>query len=103
VLGAVRARHNDIQKIEQTLLELNSLFEQLAEQVIIQDPAVKTTEEGTANVLQDTERAGKQLDEANKSARRRRRLKWYTLLVVVLIIVVLALVLGLYFGLHKNN
>ncbi|KAF2238045.1 t-SNARE [Viridothelium virens] len=103
VLGAVRARHNDIQQIEKTLYELNSLFEQLAEQVILQEPAVKSTEEGTQNVLQDTENANVQLDKGIKSARRARRLKWITLGIVVLIIVILALVLGLYFGLKNNG
>ncbi|KAL9088591.1 MAG: hypothetical protein Q9165_006111 [Trypethelium subeluteriae] len=103
VLGAVRARHNDIQQIEKTLYELNSLFEQLAEQVILQEPAVKSTEQGTENVLQDTENANVQLDKGIKSARRARRLKWITLGIVVLIIVILALVLGLYFGLKNNG
>ena len=103
VLGAVRARHNDIQQIERTLLELNQLFEQLAEQVILQEPLVESTEEQTTNVLKDTENANTQLDKGIKSARRARRLKWITLGVVVAIIVILALILGLYFGLRNGG
>ncbi|KAI9663625.1 MAG: hypothetical protein M1821_007115 [Bathelium mastoideum] len=103
VLGAVRARHNDIQQIERTLLELNQLFEQLAEQVVLQEPLVESAEEQTTTVLKDTENANTQLDKGIKSARRARRLKWITLGVVVLIVVVLALVLGLYFGLNSNH
>lgn len=103
MLGAVRARHNDIQQIERTLIELNSLFEQLAEQVVLQEAPIQTTEDGTGKVLQDTENANVQLDKGIASARRARRLKWITLGIVVLIIVILALVLGLYFGLRNNG
>jgi syntaxin 1B/2/3 len=102
VLGAVRARHNDIQRIEKTMGELALLFTQLNEQVIYQEPIIQRTEEQTVQVKDDTENANKQLDEGIKSARRARRLKWWILLTIVLILCVIALVLGLYFGLRKN-
>ncbi|CAN9244263.1 t-SNARE [Alternaria alternata] len=102
VLGAVRARHNDIQRIEKTMGELALLFTQLNEQVVYQEPIIQRTEEQTVQVKDDTENANKQLDEGIKSARRARRLKWWILLTVVLILCVIALVLGLYFGL-KNK
>lgn len=35
VLGAVRARHNDIEKIERTLVELNRLIEELATTIVV--------------------------------------------------------------------
>jgi syntaxin 1B/2/3 len=103
VLGAVRARHNDIQRIEKTMGELALLFTQLNEQVVYQEPIIQRTEEQTVQVKDDTENANKQLDEGIKSARRARRLKWWILLTVVLILCVIALVLGLYFGLKNNN
>lgn len=102
VLGAVRARHNDIQRIEKTMSELALLFTQLNEQVMYQEPVIQQTEQQTVQVRDDTENANKQLDEGIKSARRARKLKWYILLTVVLILCVIALVLGLYFGL-KNK
>jgi syntaxin 1B/2/3 len=103
VLGAVRARHRDIQQIEKTLIELNQLFNDLAEAVVIQEPAVQAAEEQTSQVKGDTEAANVQLTKGIKSARRARKLKWWCLGITVLIILILALVLGLFFGLHKNN
>jgi syntaxin 1B/2/3 len=103
VLGAVRARHNDIQRIEKTLSELALLFQQLNEQVVFQEPQVEQAEQETEQVIVDTENANKQLDKGVKSARRARKLKWYTLLVVVLIIAIIALALGLYFGLRNRD
>jgi syntaxin 1B/2/3 len=101
VLGAVRARHNDIQKIEQTMLQLNQLFEDLAEQVIVQEAAVTAAQEQTQHVVEDTEQANVQLTKGVEHARRARKLKWWCLFIVVLIVAILALVLGLVFGLRK--
>lgn len=103
MLGAVRARHNDIQRIEKTMTELALLFTQLNEQVVYQEASVQQTEQQTVQVKEDTENANKQLDEGIKSARRARKLKWWILLTVLAIIAILALVLGLYFGLNNKK
>ncbi|KAF2122835.1 t-SNARE, partial [Lophiotrema nucula] len=103
VLGAVRARHNDIQRIEKTLGELALLFTQLNEQVVYQEEQVIQAETGTHAVLDDTGEANKQLDKGIKSARNARKLKWWTLGIVVAIICILALVLGIYFGTGQQN
>jgi len=103
VLGNVRARHNDIVRIEKTLVELAQLFEQLNEAVEVQDPVVTHIGEKAEEVHHDTEQANAQIVKGIKSARRRNRMKWWLVLVVVLIIAVLALVLGLYFGLRNNG
>lgn len=102
VLGSVRARHNDIQQIERTLIELNHLFKDLAEQVILQEAPVQQVEAQTARVEEDTRQGNVQLDKGIVSARRARKLKWWCFFIVVAIIAVIALVLGLYFGLRKN-
>ncbi|KAI8943225.1 hypothetical protein NX059_001247 [Plenodomus lindquistii] len=102
VLGAVRARHNDIQRIEKTMSELALLFTQLNEQVVYQEAQVIQAEEQTTQVKADTEKANVQLTEGIKSARRARKLKWWTLGIVLLILAIIALVLGIYFGAVKN-
>ena len=84
------------------MMELNQLFEDLAEQVIVQDAAVTAAHDQTQHVVEDTENANQQLGKGIEHARRARKLKWWCLGIVVLIIVILALVLGLYFGLQKN-
>ena len=103
MLGNVRARHNDIQKIERTLIELNQLFQDLAEQVVLQETAVQSTEGQTVQVLKDTEAGNKQLDKGIKSAKNRRKLKGICFFIVLAIIIILALVLGLYFGLTNRT
>jgi syntaxin 1B/2/3 len=103
VLGAVRARHNDIQRIEKTLGELALLFQQLNEQVVYQEEQVTRVEEQTENVNKDTTHANTQLDQGIKSARRARKLKWWTLGIVILIIAILAAALGGYFGTRAKN
>ncbi|KAF1849384.1 t-SNARE [Cucurbitaria berberidis CBS 394.84] len=98
VLGAVRARHNDIQRIEKTMSELALLFTQLNEQVVYQEAQVTQVENQTVQVNDDSKHANTQLDQGIKSARRARKLKWWTLFVVVLILVIVGLALGLWFG-----
>lgn len=103
VLGSVRARHNDIQKIEKTMLELQRLMEDLATAVVLQEDAVVATENHTEAVKNDTEAGNVELDKGIKSARNARKLKWWCLIICVAIVVILGLVLGLYFGLNANN
>ncbi|KAK5136563.1 hypothetical protein LTR08_002907 [Meristemomyces frigidus] len=103
VLGAVRARHNDIQKIEQTLLSLNQLMEDLATAIVLQDAPIQQTEQHTENVKHDTEAGNVHLDKGIASARRARKMKWWCFFIVLAIIIILGLVLGLYFGLQKAS
>lgn len=103
VLGAVRARHNDIQRIEKTLGELALLFQQLNEAVVYQEAQVEQVEQQTHQVNDDAKHANQQLDTGIKSARRARKLKWWCLLIVVIIIAIIAIVLGIYFGVVRKN
>ena len=99
----MRARHNDIQKIEATVIQLNQLVEDLATAVVLQDVAIQQTEEHTQAVKTDMEAGNQKLDSGIKSAKRARKMKWICLIIAILIVLILALVLGLFFGLHKNN
>jgi len=103
VLGAVRARHNDIQRIAQTMGELALLFQQLNEQVVYQEVQVAQAEQTTNQVTDDSKAANTQLDKGIKSARNARKLKWWCLGIVVLIIAILAIALGVYFGGGHNK
>jgi len=103
VLGAVRARHNDIVRIEKTLLELHQLFQDLAEQVEIQQEAVQRTEEQTENVKTDTEAANVQLGKGIHHARNARRMKWCLLISAIVVIIIIAIVLAVYFASIKPN
>lgn len=105
-LGAVRARHDEIQRIEKSMEDLVVLFRDLNDQVVAQEAPVQHTEMRAEQVLKDSEAAVGELKKGIWYARNRKKLKWWLLGLIVLIIVVLALVLGLYFGvpsLMKNK
>ncbi|KAK8098259.1 t-SNARE [Apiospora kogelbergensis] len=95
VLGNVRARHNELQRIEQTMIELASMFQDLAVLVEQQEIPVQTA-------VYNAEETSKHIDEGNahvvkaqNSARNRRKWKWWCLLICILIIVIIvAAVLG---------
>lgn len=98
VLGAVRARHNDIQQINKTLIELQGLFNDLATAVEQQHAPIAQVQDQTVQVHQDTTKGVQELEKAEGHARRARKLKWICFFIVVAIIIILGLVLGLYFG-----
>jgi syntaxin 1B/2/3 len=80
------------------MVELATLFTQLNEQVVYQEQHTIDVENQTVQVNEDAKHANEQLDKGIKSARRARKLKWWTLFVVLLIIAIIALAVGLYFG-----
>ena len=103
VLGAVRARHNDIQKIERTMIELQQLMEDLATAVVLQEEPVQAMEQNTTKVKDDTEAGNVQLDKGIEHARRARKLKWWCFFIVLAIVIIIAVVLGVYFGVVRNG
>lgn len=90
------------------MVELSKLFLELNERVVEQEAQTVQVEEQTFQVNEDAKHANTQLDQGIKSARRARKLKWWSLLVFIIIIAIIALVLGIYFGVvvpnrNKNN
>lgn len=53
VLGAVRARHNELQRIEATLTELAAMFADMAQIVEAQDPVIEHTEQNAIQTAED--------------------------------------------------
>ena len=98
VLGNVRARHNDIQKIERTMIELQALMEDLASTIQLQDTQIQQTEQHTEQVKHDTEAGNVQLTKGIEHARRARKMKWWCFGIVVLVLIIIAVVLGVIFG-----
>ncbi|KAK8044688.1 t-SNARE [Apiospora rasikravindrae] len=97
VLGNVRARHNELQRIEQTITELAEMFQDLAVLVEQQEIPVQTAVNNAEDTTKHIDEGNAQVYKAQTSARNRRKWKWYCLLVVVLILVVIAIALALYF------
>ncbi len=103
MLGNVRARHNELQKIEQSILELAGLFQDLDTLIVQQDTTVTRIEEQTEKTNVNLQKGNKEVDSGIRSAIRARRAKWWCLLIVVIIIAVIALALGIEFGVVRKN
>jgi len=90
VLGAVRARHNELQRIEKTLTDLAAIFQDMAQIVEAQDPVIEHTEQNATETADNIISGNDQLVKANEKARAARRKKWWCFWIVVLIILILA-------------
>lgn len=95
MLGAVRARHNELQKIERNLTDLAAMFADLAQIVEAQEAVIEHTEENADRTQDHVKQGITQIEKATWSARNRNKLKWYCLLVTILIILAIALGVGL--------
>ncbi|TDZ27007.1 Syntaxin-like protein psy1 [Colletotrichum sidae] len=100
VLGNVRARHNELQRIEKTLIELAQLYQEMATLVEAQEPVVNAAEQNAEQTVENIHKGNEQVEVANKHARNRRKLKWWCLLITIIII---ALAVGLGVGLYEAN
>jgi len=103
ILGNVRARHNELQRIEKTLIELATLYQEMATLVEAQEPVVEAAEQNAQQTVENIQKGNEEVETANKHARRRRKLKWWCLLIVVLIIIAIALGVGLGITLTRNT
>ncbi|KAF8450011.1 t-SNARE [Terfezia claveryi] len=65
-LGAVKARHAEILRIERTLIELVELFEDMAKEVEAAEPVVAKLEKDVENVHQDLVKGNTELVVAKK-------------------------------------
>lgn len=87
----MRARHNELQRIEQTIAELSILYQELATVVEQQDPVVQAAETNAEDTVQRLEDGNKHTKSAADHLRRARKLKWWCLFIVVLIIIAIAI------------
>ncbi|KAK7427096.1 hypothetical protein QQZ08_006365 [Neonectria magnoliae] len=102
VLGNVRARHSELQRIEETLSELAVLYQDLAAAVEQHEPVIIAAEDNAVNTVENIEKGNEEVKVANEHARRRRKLKWWCALVVLLIVLAIALGVGLGVALTKK-
>jgi syntaxin 1B/2/3 len=99
----VRARHGELRRIEQTLVELARLYDELATVVEQQDPVIQAAETNAENTVENIGKGNEQVAIANKHARNRRKLKWWCALIVFLIVLAIALGVGLGVALTRRN
>lgn len=81
-LREVQARHNEIQKIEKTIIELAQLFQEMDQLVTEQEPMVENIDQRGEEIVQNVDKAQEEIGQAVEKARSRRRKKWWCLLIV---------------------
>lgn len=89
----MKARQQEIQRIETTLIELLTLFEQMAEQVVLDEAKFQQVEDNAVRVEEDVNQANVHLETGVKSAQGARRKKWMCLGVGVAIVVVIVVII----------
>lgn len=70
-----------IRKIEQDMIQLGQLYQEVAELVHQQEPAVTQIEQSAEQTHGHVQQANTKLDSAITSARNARRWKWYALII----------------------
>ncbi|KAK2747374.1 Plasma membrane t-SNARE, secretory vesicle fusion [Onygenales sp. PD_40] len=93
----VRARHDEIQKIQRDVIELAQMFQELDAIVIQQGEAVDRIDQQAEDVHMNVVKGNEEIDGAINKARARNKKKWICLGIVVLIILIVVLVCALYF------
>jgi len=78
-LANVRQRHDAIQQIERTMLELQQLFQDLDTLVVQQEPMVQNIEQKAEETNQHLEAGNVHVGKAVDSARAARKKKWICL------------------------
>ncbi|KAF2151932.1 t-SNARE [Myriangium duriaei CBS 260.36] len=99
-LRNVQQRHDAIQQIERTMMELAQLFQDLDAIVVQQDPMIQNVEKQAEDTHQHMVEANVQLEQATVSARAARKKKWICLGIVVLIILIIVIIVVIYGATH---
>ncbi|KAJ5935818.1 t-SNARE [Penicillium verhagenii] len=89
---ATMQRSAAIRKIEQDMIQLGQLYQEVAELIHQQEPAVTQINQGAEETHHNVQEANTKLDSAITSARNARRWKWYALGIVILIIIIIVAV-----------
>lgn len=77
----VRARHEEIQKIERDFKELAQMFQDLDALVVQQDAAVARIDDAGEEVTTNVVKANEEIKTAIDKTRSRNRKKWWCLLI----------------------
>jgi len=96
-LANVRQRHDAIQQIERTMMELAEMFQDLDRMVIEQEPMIQHAEKQADDTRVHMESANVELGGAVDKARSARRKKWMCLgicLAILIVIIIVVLVWG---------
>ncbi|KAI8060461.1 t-SNARE [Gongronella butleri] len=91
VLSEVQDRHQDIKRIEKTILELHNLFMDMQMLMEQQGQTVAAVDAQAYEAAADMEQGNKYIDRAIKSAKATRAKKWCCFVIVIVLAVVIAI------------
>ncbi|KAF9365719.1 Plasma membrane t-SNARE, secretory vesicle fusion [Mortierella sp. NVP85] len=103
VLDEVKNRHEDIKKIEKTILELHQLFIDMETLVTEQAEVLNTIETNVEQTEVHLETGNKEVDVAIVNARSARKKKWICLLITIILIIIIVVVVGIQTGMFKSG
>ncbi|KAK9765926.1 hypothetical protein K7432_005366 [Basidiobolus ranarum] len=92
VLREVQSRHDDIKKIEKSIVELARLFEEMQTLITLQDEMIHQIDDQMEATVTHGVEANKQMDQAIVYAEASRKKKWCLLIFFLLLIIIIALV-----------
>ncbi|KAI9313175.1 t-SNARE [Dichotomocladium elegans] len=102
VLSEVQTRHDDIKRIERTLLELHQLFIDMQMLIEQQGQVLTEVEENAVTAASDIEKGVHHVDQAIKIAKATRTKKWCCFIIFIIIILVVAFCVWWFAFNHKG-
>ncbi|KAI8377801.1 t-SNARE [Radiomyces spectabilis] len=103
VLSEVQHRHDDIKKIEKTILELHQLFVDMQTLVEHQGETLDTIEKHAETVVEDLEKGVEHVDKAIQSAKSTRAKKWCCFFIFLILLVVIAILVWWFAFDHRTS
>ncbi|KAF9581126.1 Plasma membrane t-SNARE, secretory vesicle fusion, partial [Lunasporangiospora selenospora] len=91
-LREVQSRHDDIKKLEKTIVELHQLFMDMETLVVEQGEVIKNIEDTADQTGTQLDVANKEVDTAIGNARGARKKKWICLIISIILILVIVLI-----------
>ncbi|KAF9982319.1 Plasma membrane t-SNARE, secretory vesicle fusion [Mortierella antarctica] len=91
-LREVQTRHDDIKKIEKTVLELHQLFMDMETLVTDQGVVMNNIEENTQQTDTQLQSGTQQVETAISSARGARKKKWICLIISIIILIIIVVI-----------
>ncbi|CAO3587392.1 unnamed protein product [Absidia cylindrospora] len=91
VLSEVQSRHDDIKKIEKTILELHQLFMDMQMMIEQQGEVLNQVEVHAETAAHDLEQGNKDVSRAIVSAKATRAKKWCCFVIFIIILIVVAI------------
>ncbi|XP_044159408.1 syntaxin-4 isoform X1 [Bufo gargarizans] len=93
-LNEIEARHEEILKLEKSILELHDMFMYMAMEVEAQGETIDSIEKNILHSTDYVEKAKKQLDQAVDNRKKSRKKKLYIAICVVILLIIIAIIIA---------